>query len=68
VFYKADFVCFGEVIAELKALDRLGGVEEAQILNYLKATGHEVGLLLNFGRKSLEYKRYIFSKSVKPAE
>ena len=68
VFYKADFVCFGEVIAELKALDRLGGVEEAQVLNYLKATGYEVSLLLNFGATSLQYKRYVFSKSVKSAQ
>jgi len=66
--YRADFVCYGQLIAELKALAKLGGVEEAQILNYLKATGHEVGLLLNFGAQSLEYKRFVFSKSAKSAE
>jgi GxxExxY protein len=57
--YKADFVCFGEVIVELKALSALGGPEESQVLNYLKASSHRIGLLLNFGTKSLQYKRYV---------
>jgi GxxExxY protein len=56
--YRADFICFDQVIVEIKALSRLSGVEEAQILNYLKATGYATGLLLNFGAKSLEYKRF----------
>ena len=55
--YRADFVCHGDIIVELKALARMGGLEEAQLLHYLKGTGHEVGLLLNFGAKSLEVRR-----------
>jgi len=61
--YKVDFICFQEVVVELKALARFSGTEEAQIINYLKATGHEIGLLLNFGMRSLEHRRFILSKS-----
>jgi len=60
--YRADFVCYdGEVIVEIKALSILSGTEESQVINYLKAAKIEKGLLLNFGKKSLEYKRYISS-------
>jgi GxxExxY protein len=48
-FYKPDLICFGKIIVELKAISALSGEHKAQVLNYLKATGHEVGLLVNFG-------------------
>jgi GxxExxY protein len=58
--YRADFVCFSEIIVEFKALSRLSSVEESQLLNYLKATGLKRGLLLNFGAPSLQYKRLVW--------
>lgn len=60
--YRVDFICYGSVIVELKALSKIGTVEESQIINYLKASGLEVGLLLNFGTSSLEYKRFANTK------
>jgi GxxExxY protein len=58
--YCADFVCFGKIVVEIKALDALSGTEEAQIINYLHATGYRVGILINFGADGkLEWKRYV---------
>ena len=59
--YQPDFVCYGEVIVEIKAISSLSGIEEAQLINYLRATGLHVGLLINFGAKSLEYKRLVYA-------
>ncbi len=59
--FKADIVVDGKVIIELKAIQRLDKVHEAQVINYLKATGIEIGLLLNFGPRP-EFKRIIFNK------
>ena len=66
--YRADFICFDSVIVEVKAISKLGGTEQAQLINYLKATGHEVGLLLNFGAQSLQHQRLVFTKSAQSAE
>ena len=57
--YKPDLIVENKVIIEMKATSGLTEVEEAQLLNYLKATKMRVGLLLNFGKKSLEVKRRI---------
>ncbi len=59
--YVADIIVDGEVILEINAVKELSGIHEAQILNYLKATGIEVGLLINFGR-SVNIKRRIMDK------
>lgn len=47
--YKPDFICFAKIIVELKAVKELGDEHRAQVHNYLKATGHELGFLVNFG-------------------
>lgn len=59
--YQADFICYDKIIVELKALQKLSGVEEAQVINYLKATGLQRGLLINFGARSLQQKRLVFT-------
>jgi len=59
--YRADFVCFDSIIVEVKALGQLTGIEESQVINYLKATDHSIGLLMNFGVRSLQHKRLVLS-------
>ncbi len=59
--FRADFICYDDIIVELKALSALGGIEEAQVINYLKATGLQRSLLINFGAPSLEYKRIVLN-------
>jgi GxxExxY protein len=59
--YQPDFICYKEIIVEIKTVSSLSGIEEAQLINYLKATGLKVGLLINFGSKSLEYKRFVYN-------
>lgn len=59
---RADFVVEGKVLVELKAMSKLEEVHWAQTLNYLKAYKLEVGLLINFGAKSLEWKRFVLTE------
>ena len=47
--YKPDFICFDKIIVEIKAVESLHQKHSAQLMNYLKATGHRLGLLVNFG-------------------
>ncbi|MEQ1860217.1 MAG: GxxExxY protein [Chthoniobacteraceae bacterium] len=58
--YRADFVCFGDIVVETKAISHLTGADQGQLLNELKATGIHRGLLLNFGSPSLEHQRLVF--------
>jgi GxxExxY protein len=61
--YRTDLVVYGKIIVEIKALDKLTGREESQLLNYLKVIGLQVGLLLNFGSShKLEWKRFALTK------
>ena len=57
--YKVDFLCFDKIIVEIKALSKITSDNEAQLLNYLKASELKVGLLINFGEKSLNVKRMV---------
>ena len=59
--YQPDFICYGEIIVEIKAVSSLTGKEEAQLINYLKASKIKVGLLFNFGSISLEHKRFVYN-------
>lgn len=59
--YRADFVCNDRIIVELKAIQGVTRIEEAQVINYLKATRLGLALLLNFGLHSLEFRRFIQS-------
>jgi len=60
---KPDFVCYGKIIVELKAVSSLTDEHRAQVLNYLKATGFELGLLVNFGKDGeLQWERIVRSE------
>ncbi|WP_455079447.1 GxxExxY protein [Prevotella melaninogenica] len=57
--FKCDFICFKNIIVELKAEKGLTDIDCAQIINYLKITKCPLGILINFGESSLMYERYI---------
>ena len=54
-----DFLVAKQIVVEIKAIKELGKIDRIQVISYLKASGTEIGLLVNFGAKSLEYKRLI---------
>ena len=54
--YKADLVCYDQIVVELKSVEKLKAEHTAQLLNYLKATGSPMGVLINFGERPLRYK------------
>jgi GxxExxY protein len=59
--YKADFICYDDIIVELKALDNISGKEKAQVINYLKASKFLRSLLINFGTMRLQFERLVFT-------
>ena len=61
--FVCDFLVAGKVIVELKAIKEIGEIEKIQVISYLKASRLDIGLLLNFGCKSLQYKRLINSRN-----
>lgn len=63
--YRPDFICYEALIVELKSINELGRIEQSQVINYLKASGLERAVLLNFGASSLEYKRLILSSNLR---
>ena len=61
--YEPDFVCFGKIIVEIKAVKELADEHRAQVINYLKATGLQLGLLVNFGHyPKIEHERFVNQK------
>ena len=64
--YRADFVCYQKIILEVKAVSRIPNIFYKQLLNYLKITEYELGMLINFGDSSLQYKRIVNTKNYNP--
>ena len=60
--YIADFLCHDRIVVEIKAIKAITAIEEAQMLNYLKATQLPLGLIINFGSSQLQWKRYANTK------
>jgi GxxExxY protein len=58
-YFVADFVCYNQIIVEIKVIPFISKQAEFQLINYLKATNFELGLLVNFGTSSLTWKRFI---------
>ena len=58
--FRLDFLCYDNVVVEIKAVTELSKASYSQVLNYLKATSLNVGLLINFGQEKLFYKRFVY--------
>ena len=58
-YYVADFLCYDNIIVELKAVEELQGIHRSQVVNYLKATGMKLGLLVNFGEEFANIERIV---------
>ena len=61
-YYKPDLICYGEIIVELKAVSEIRPEHKAQVINYLKATGKRMGMLINFGETSCKIHNLFFNK------
>jgi GxxExxY protein len=57
--YYADFICYNKIIIELKSVHELLPEHKAQVINYLKASGEKLGILVNFGKENIEYHRLV---------
>lgn len=62
--YYLDVVVDGKIVLELKAVSQLLPVHQSQLMSYLKASGHKLGMLINFGEESLRHKRIVLTKKV----
>jgi len=67
-FYKADFICYDELIVEVKALSEIPGAADGQAINYLKGTGLKRALIVNFGAKALQHKRLVLNFHPEPSQ
>ncbi len=63
--YVVDYIAYEQIVIEIKAINHLSSLEESQLLNYLKASNLKVGVLINFGAESLQWKRMVLSKPKK---
>jgi GxxExxY protein len=57
--YIPDYICYDKIIVELKAISKFENINNAQVINYLKATNYKLGILCNFGEQRLNYKRLV---------
>jgi GxxExxY protein len=68
LFYQVDFICYDEILVELKALRAIGPIEEAQLINYLRVARRSRGLVLNFGARTLQHRRLVLNLTNDPVD